>query len=1043
MAQAPIQNLERRQATVLFADLSGFTAFCEGLDPEDVAEATGELFRAFEAVVKSHDGYLDKFMGDAVMAVFGAPVAHEDDPVRAVSCAMSMLEALAAFNVKRGTRLPMRIGINTGEVIAGRPTENSAYTVQGDAVNVAQRLESAANPGAILVGRTTQKLSSHRFIFKMLPPVQVKNRKEPVQPYEVADVGASGHSAGGEAPLVGRAKEVGLLKSVFRNVTAERTCRCVHITGDAGAGKSRLLAEFREWVADEPGGADMLRGACAPYGGGALGPFREMIRRRFDVVAGTNPDEARLKLTAGLGELFDKLADSGGIQRGIETENMTHLVGLMIGIEFPEARIMAMPAENRRAEGFNALRLLFEALAIDAPLFLEIEDSHWADESSAALLSHLHERLAARPVLFIVCGRAAEPDGVARALSGRNRVQTLKLEALGKEEVTALLEALAGTAPAESVIADVMHRTGGNPYFVTELAKFLAEKGLYSGSKEAAVASGHTSKTRRLAKTVGATVVPDTLDGLLAAKIDVLPLREKYVYRHAAVIGSTFWAGSVEHLGQQAGTSELEALVAKALVARHGASMIHDEREFAFVHALLRDAAYKVLSRKERATLHGLAADWLEKRLEGAPVDILHLAAYHNTEAGRLDKAREQWEKAGDSEKESGCVDEAANCYTAALELIPAVGEASQSPAARRRLLGKRAGVLDLMAQYRAAIADIQEAFRLAADATSRSYLISQEGRLRRFLGETAEAKRLYEAAIAEAGEAASLEKVDAMNSLSLLMMSTMDDLEGGERIAKDALAFAASLPDFTPTGKPCRASAVALCKSTLGHAAMFRGNPDAALVLLQEALQGFTDLKDTRNIARTHAMIGNFHADRSDWAKALEAYNEEMRIGERIGDRRLVASGMGHVGNIYCAQAYRNQREWTDALHHFRRFLEASRRMGYMQGISVGALNVSCVLSNIGEQTAAAGRSDEARALFLEAVELGRERLANAGAIGWREGMAMAGENLAAALGRIGEKAQAIIELKASHATWVALGRKEQADITLKSVRELEGMKD
>ncbi|HEX8854429.1 MAG TPA: adenylate/guanylate cyclase domain-containing protein, partial [Thermoleophilaceae bacterium] len=399
-APAPLPE-ERRQVTVVFADLSGYTAVAEQYDPETVKALVDQCLRRFGNEVERYGGTVDKYIGDNVMAVFGAPVSHEDDAERAIRAALAMQDAMREINseleLSHGVSFELRVGVNTGEVLAGAVGE--AYTVIGDTVNVASRLQAAGRPGTVTVGPRTRDVTSHAVEYRQLEPLELKGKAEPVQAFEVVGLLAAHpvrrELARSEAPLVGRDDELDLLKSLYGRVRRERRPHLITLVGQAGVGKSRLLREFEKSLGAE--GPHVFRqGRCLPYGSSIVyWPLGEVLRAECGIVDGDPSDIAWQKLSTRLLELWGEGEEAG--------ERRAALIGRLLGIEAPVelASGESQDPQRIRETFFAAIRSSIEGMARETPLVLAFEDIHWADQGMLDLIEHLAQW--ARAPVMILC----------------------------------------------------------------------------------------------------------------------------------------------------------------------------------------------------------------------------------------------------------------------------------------------------------------------------------------------------------------------------------------------------------------------------------------------------------------------------------------------------------------------------------------------------------------------------------------------------------------------------------------------------------------
>jgi class 3 adenylate cyclase len=569
-AAAPTE--QRKTVTVLFSDVTGSTALGERLDPESLRRVLARYFDLASRVVERHGGSVEKFIGDAVMAVFGVPQVHEDDALRAVRAANELRKALEPLNAELerdyGTTLSVRIGINTGEVVTG--TEERLAT--GDAVNVAARLEQAAPPGEILIGADTVGLVRDAATVEALPPLDAKGKSEPVPVYRLLslDTEAPAFVRRGDVAMVGRDRQLNLLRDVFDNVASERSCQLFTVLGPAGVGKSRLVAEFLTTI----DGATVVRGRCLSYGDGiTYWPVVEVVKQIPD--ANTLVEPAAWKaLEAVLGE-----GD---------------------GTATPE-------------EIAWAFRKLLEAKGTQDPLLCIFDDIQWGEETFLELIEHVADLSRGTPILLLCMARPELLDRRPTWAGGKLNATTVSLEPLSEEETDELIAGLLeGSALEEGLQARIRRAAGGNPLYLEEMLAFV----------------GRSSNGDEIE-------IPPTIQALLAARLDQLDPSERHVLERGSVEGEVFHRGGVAALVQDETPVDgwLVALVRKDLV-RPELGQLAGEDGYRFRHLLIRDAAYEALPKATRAELHERFAAWLETR--GAElVELDEIVGYHLEQAFR------------------------------------------------------------------------------------------------------------------------------------------------------------------------------------------------------------------------------------------------------------------------------------------------------------------------------------------------------------------------------------------------------------------------
>ncbi|HEY8167508.1 MAG TPA: adenylate/guanylate cyclase domain-containing protein, partial [Candidatus Limnocylindrales bacterium] len=601
----------RKTVTILFSDVTGSTAMGERLDPESMRRILGRTFGAARDILERHGGTVEKFIGDAVMAVFGVPTIHEDDALRAVRAASDLNEALEVINADmlrdHGVRIGLRTGINTGEVVAGDPAAGEAF-VTGDAVNVAARLEQAAAPGEIMLGEGTYRLV--RDAVEVDPPTELdlKGKSAPVRAFRLrrVDPDAPAHLRRLDAPLVGRVRELRLLAQAAERVRSDQACQLFTILGTAGVGKSRLVAAFLD---QEAGDARTLRGRCLPYGQNiTFWPIGEIVRG----AAGIEPDDTSSVAIERIRGLFGD---------DPEAEQLAQVVGQAIGLD---------EAETPVEETFWAVRRLLETLARDRPLVVVIDDLHWAAPTLLDLIEHATDWIRDAPILLLTMGRPEFLDSRPAWGGGKLNATTILLEPLSEIESEELVAQLVGAAGLD---ADLRRRISdaaeGNPLFVEELVAMLVDDGTLRHDGSRWVVEGD----------LRAVAVPPTIAALIAARLDRLAPGDRNVLERASVIGRVFWRAAVDELIDAGGKTELVArladLVRRELIRPDRTSAFFTDA-FRFRHALIRDAAYDTLSKEERAALHLRFAVWLERTGVERLSEIEAIVGHHQEQAARL-----------------------------------------------------------------------------------------------------------------------------------------------------------------------------------------------------------------------------------------------------------------------------------------------------------------------------------------------------------------------------------------------------------------------
>jgi class 3 adenylate cyclase/tetratricopeptide (TPR) repeat protein len=687
---------ERKVVTVLFCDLVGFTARSDRADPEDVRAALRPYHSSVRKEIERFGGSVEKFIGDAVMAVFGAPAAHEDDPERAVRAGLRSVQAVS--DLKRdypGLDLSVRIGVNTGEAVVAlgaRPDEGEGI-VSGDVVNTAARLQTIAPADAVVVGEVTYRATKQVIEYEELKPASVKGKAEPLRIWRaLSPRGSFGPEVErARTPFIGRQDDLALLQRTYHRTVRESSVQLVTIVGEPGVGKSRLVDEFIRYIDGLPEFVICRRGRSLPYGDGitfwALG---EIVKGQARILESDSSDVAEAKLAATIEEFVE---DPG------EREWIRGRLAPIVGVEDEGS------ASAERSESVTAWRKFLEAIAATAPLVLVIEDLHWADEALLEFLEHLVDYSSGLPLLLLTTARPELFERRTGWGGGKRNTTTISLAPLTAEETETLLGALLSKAGLpESVMTELLERAGGNPLYAEEFARMLIDRGLL-----------HRRNSKVEVVGTDEIPVPDSVHALISARLDTVPLGRKSMLQDASVIGRVFWSGAVAAMS---GVEEphvresLHELSRKELVRPSRMSSVRDQAEYSFWHALVRDVAYSQIPRAARSRKHRAAANWIVGLARERIADHAELLAYHYDEARELARA-------------AGATDEAEDLQRLASKYL--------------ELAGDRASRLDM----RKAATYYERALGLRSDGMERGRLLLKTGDAFYEMGRIAEAEHM------------------------------------------------------------------------------------------------------------------------------------------------------------------------------------------------------------------------------------------------------------------------------------------------------------
>jgi class 3 adenylate cyclase/tetratricopeptide (TPR) repeat protein len=633
----------------MFADLSGFTHLSGEMDPEDVRTFVDQCMVTMGRVVERFQGSVSRVIGDALMALFGMPVAHDNDAERAVRAALE-LQRYVRENTRELRGLSLRVGINTGEMMYAPVGLDRSFTVMGDAVNMAARLQTAAPPGGVLAGEETYRATRSAIRYEPAEQLWVKGKDAPIWAARAVEpVIGPGERTVSAAPMVGRAAELALLASTWERVLSEKVPHLLTVVGAPGIGKSRLSREFAAYVAER--GGRILQGRSFPYGESTgYGAFGRQLSALTGIFETDSAPVAHEKLGRSLASILP--ADLAGEV----ASQLAVMVGLGTEAGVPDRGVL-----------FFSARRFVEALAAKAPIALIFEDVHWADPSLLDLVEFLAGRVRNAPVLFLALAR---PELLDRRPEWGSRLTSsvrLDLEALSDREGQELVRRLLPGINQSDVVDRLVETAGGNPLFVEELAASVLE---------------HATE-------LAAAAVPTTLKGIIAARLDTLPPSERRLLLEAAVVGRFFWKGAIADGGNGMIAGLLDSLQGRDLIRREPASRIEGDEEFSFKHILIREVAYATLPRAERRRKHAGVALFIEERAGDRLGESASLLAHHWREAGDHERALDYLMTAAEHAGRAWAKGEAVSLYTDALDLVPENGRARRASILLKRAIAR------------------------------------------------------------------------------------------------------------------------------------------------------------------------------------------------------------------------------------------------------------------------------------------------------------------------------------------------------------------
>ncbi|TMI82460.1 MAG: hypothetical protein E6H04_04705 [Bacillati bacterium ANGP1] len=881
---APAATAERRVVSILFADIVGSTSLAARLDPEQVRAIIGEYFLAMREEVAQYGGTVEKFVGDAIMAVFGLPQAHEDDPERAVRTAAAMQRRIVSLRAKLED-LHIRIGISTGEVIADpQAVRSRELMVTGEIVNLAARLQQQAPPDTIVVDERTH--AAIKAIARVEPLPAAGAGDFPDRPrWRVLELVDRPAAKWLSAPLLGRADEVQLLVTLYRRTVENRKHQLITLIGAAGVGKSRLAEEVLSVLGRGPTPPNVLRGRCPAYGEGlTYWPLAEMLKQECRILDSDPPAVVTEKLHAGIHPVrFPALGaeDVHTILGGLGTILGRKLADQRAG--FPDPRDAGDPRSSG-ASLLQSLKAFLLAKAHSQPLVLLFEDLHWGEESLLELIEHFAIRGADAPI-FILC--LARPELLERRPEWGARIRNytaISISALSLEHSRLLMaELLDGEAVPTDVREAILTKAEGNPFFIEEILRMLIDGGSLVRAEGGWRWTAYPLEIR----------LPDTIHGILASRLDLLPPLEKRVIQDASVAGRIFWFGTLTAAGLHAAeaAAALERLQERDLVEELTGSTLAGEREFAFKHALIPDVAYSTLPKAARSIKHLGFAEWLERTAQHND-EFLELLAHHYEHAWQYKfetgeraepiarKAIQAIRNAGARATALGTLPEARRLYERGLEILYTAGLEKDTPLFLE-LLTDRTEVVKWLLSPDVVFSDTQTVVQLAPtigrqDLLARAFLNRafaefDRGRLLPAEDALRHAERLFRTLDDGQGEAEALEMLGVIT----------EDLRG--KLTTAGKAYRQTLDLYRTMGN---AQGVARTLARLGRCLLNAGRLDEAAGVLAEA-------RAVANDGDALVSLGILAHLRGHSSDAIRWYRDAISACLRRGD--LLGSAHAH----------------------------------------------------------------------------------------------------------------------------------------------------
>jgi class 3 adenylate cyclase/tetratricopeptide (TPR) repeat protein len=824
---------ERKFVSVLFVDLVGFTSRSDRADPEDVRDLLQEYHRRVKDQIERFGGIVEKFIGDAVMAVFGAPIAHTDDPERAVRAGLRALEAVEELNrAQPGWQLGARAAVTTGEAVVaiGSGHERGEPLALGDVVNTASRLQASAPPGHLVVGEETYRATRDAIRYDELEPVEAKGKRDRVAAWlAVEPVAGPSERRMRATPLVGRDRELSLFQSVWERATAEHRPHLVTVMGPPGIGKSRLSREFAALVEDA--GYRAIRGRCLPYDTrDVYGAFAQQVKAIAEIFEQDPPETAREKLAGALSLLLPQT----------EVPEITRSLSLMLGLGLD-------PPVDEQAILLFAARRLVERLGVQQPTLLVFEDIHWADLGQLDLIQYLAAHAREAPVVLLALARPELMEARPSWGQGLWAQTTISLEPLPDQEASTVVGHLVGEELPSHAVGRLVGVAGGNPLFLEELTAALME-GADVGEE-----------------------LPTTVRAAIAARIDALPGEHRSALLSASVVGRAFWKGSLRALGYTGQLDEvLDALEARELIRREPVSRMRGDAEFSFRHILIRDVCYATLPRAERKAAHEAVARYIEGVAGEMDRELAWLLAHHWREGGDAGRAIDYLLLAAERAQEAMAEDEAMDLFERAHELGP-------DDAARTRIRLLQALALVRFEDFDRARPEL-EALAPRLEGVDQIKALVGLGRASQWTERTEQTIEVAGRALAMAERLGARELVGpAMARLSQGhgMRGADGDLDRSIELGERALALwvPGSLPEELPEHD-----------YMLAHAHYWTGGYERAMELSRAARDEAVDPSSGEALLRGGGMEGLLLAATGRYEEAIASFDAVIAFGRELG---------------------------------------------------------------------------------------------------------------------------------------------------------------
>jgi len=907
---------ERKDVTVIFADISGFTSMSELLDPEELTLLMNDCFRKLSAMVYRYEGIIDKFIGDCIMAIFGAPVTHEDDPERAILACLDMQLALNDINKnldKSLKKLAIHSGVNTGQVIAGKVGSDLQmdYTVMGDTVNVAQRLKDIAPRGSILVGPETHNRTRHAFDFMTVEPAQLKGKTETTRPYEVIGRkwGAEFGLSAVHSDLVGRDQEFSKLKKGYDNLINNKSSIYI-IKGEIGVGKSRLLYEFKKFLSISVSDIALIDGRGISYeSSNPLKSFADSLRRFLLASESLSTDTSEKLIKEKIESML-----------GNETDEIAPYLYKLLNITLDEnqnEKVRHLDSHSLQLQIFLAVATLFEKIAEKNPILFIMDDIQWTDATSLELMNFLLPMVKNNNIAFYLCYRVGNTNAIKGLLDTLNKefndyAAAVDLKNLSTEDSSKLINNLVGEETGQKLKSYIIAKSGGNPFFIEEIVRRIVESGMLSRKEEI------TDETIQ---------IPGSIEAAVTSRIDSLNKEAKHLLKTASIIGRSFPKELLEEVIKE---KEVYQHIDELETSEFLVKIVKDNTaHYAFRHALFQEVTYNSLLKSERIIYHKVIAETVESKFKNRIDGYFAMLAYHYQNCKNLQKAFEYSVKAGDEAAALYANEEALAYYNQALSAV-------EDESLKVTILGKLGEIELLIGKMDDASKHFHEAKKLAKDEFVRADIIEKISRILEITGKIDESIDMMEKAIKTIEGSDTPALISLHYRLSNVLTESRAENERALTLVDKGLVIARKIGNKKLEAEGLRAK---------GHILWRLGKQEEALNILKESRHIYEELHDVSVLPYLFLLMAAVYRAIGNISVAIEYVKKVIDIVKKIGNKRVLAMAYNNLGAYYAFLG-----KYRDSIDITEKNVVIRHQQGDKKGEAIGLMNIGVTYKYLGE---------------------------------------------------------------------------------------------